>query len=93
MTLEEEEDPVVDLEVDITLTSADKKDFTVKKKHAWISQLVKTTLEQDAEATTMAVPGVNAKELAKIVEYMKHHDGTEPAIIPSPLKSADMKVV
>lgn len=77
----------------IKLVSKDKKEFVLEKKHSLISTLVKTTLEQDTTATEVPLPGVGSETLTRIVEYMNHHKGTEPPIIPKPLRSKDMKVV
>jgi len=77
----------------VKLISKDKKEFTVEKKFAQISTLVKTTLEQDTSATEVPIPGVTSAILAKVIEYMEHHKGTEPPIIPKPLRSKEMKMV
>jgi len=77
----------------VKLISKDKKEFTVEKKFAQISTLVKTTLEQDKSATEVPIPGVTSAILAKVIDYMEHHKGTEPPIIPKPLRSKEMKMV
>jgi len=77
----------------LKLTSKDKKDFEVSKKNAFISNLVKTSLDTDASATEVPIPGVKSDILALVVEYMNHHNGTEPAIIEKPLRSKVMKDV
>lgn len=77
----------------IKLTSKDKKEFTVETKFAVIATLVKTTLQQDKTATEVRIPGVLSSSLALVIEYMNHHKGTEPPIIPKPLRSKEMKQV
>jgi len=77
----------------IKLISKDAKDFTVDKKYAFISNLVKTSMEQDASATEIPMPGVKGDILARVVDYMNHHKGTEPPIIEKPLRSKVMKEV
>jgi len=77
----------------IKLVSKDKKEFTVEKKYAQISTLVKTTLEQDTSASEVPIPGVTSGTLGRVLEYMNHHKGTEPPIIPKPLRSKEMKQV
>jgi len=77
----------------IKLVSKDKKEFTVEKKFAQISTLVKTTLEQDKDAAEIPIPGVTSGTLGRVLEYMSHHKGTEPPIIPKPLRSKEMKQV
>jgi len=77
----------------IKLLSKDGKDFSVDKKYAYISNLVKTSLDADPNATEIPMPGVKADILGKIVEYANHHKGTEPPIIEKPLRSKVMKDV
>jgi len=74
----------------LKLISKDSKDFVVEKKYAFISTLVKTSLDTDANATEVPMPGVKADILAKVVEYMNHHKGVEPPIIEKPLRSKVM---
>jgi len=93
-----EGDEAVGLDVEevtgtIKLVSKDKKEYTVEKKFAQISTLVKTTLEQDKDAAEIPIPGVTSGTLARVLEYMNHHKGTEPPIIPKPLRSKEMKQV
>jgi len=77
----------------IKLISKDTKDFSLEKKFAFISNLVKTSMEQDTNATDIPMPGVKGDILFQVVEYMKHHKGTEPPIIEKPLRSKVMKEV
>jgi len=77
----------------IKLNSKDGKDFQVDKKYAWVSNLVKTSMEQDTAATEIPMPGVKGDVLSKVVDYMNHHKGTEPPIIEKPLRSKIMKDV
>ena len=78
---------------DIELTSKGGEKIKISKKFATISQLVKTTLEQDKDALTVPIPGVATDILKKVVEFMEYHKGTEPPIIPKPLRSKEMKSV
>jgi len=77
----------------IKLVSKDGKDFSVDKKFAYISALVKTSLDADPSASEVPMPGVKGDILGKIVEYANHHKGTEPPIIEKPLRSKVMKDV
>jgi len=77
----------------IKLVSKDKKEFVIEKKYANISNLVKITLDQDPGAAEVPIPGVESAILDKVIEYMKHHKGQEPPIIPKPLRSKEMKQV
>lgn len=77
----------------LKLQSKDKKDFTVERKHAFISTLVKTSLENDDKAEEVPIPGVTGAILDLVVNYMKEHKGVEPPIIEKPLRSKVMKDV
>jgi len=77
----------------LKLTSKDKKEFTVERKHAFISTLVKTSLENDDKAEEVPIPGVTGAILELVVNYMKEHKGVEPPIIEKPLRSKVMKDV
>jgi len=77
----------------LKLTSKDKKEFTVERKHAFISTLVKTSLENDDKAEEVPIPGVTGAILELVVAYMKEHKGVEPPIIEKPLRSKVMKDV
>jgi len=77
----------------VKLSSKDKKEFTVERKHAFISTLVKTSLENDDKAEEVPIPGVTGAILELVVNYMKEHKGVEPPIIEKPLRSKVMKDV
>jgi len=81
---------------DVKLCSKDgehRKEKTVKKKNAFISVLVKTSIENDCTATEVPLPGVEGPILELVVEYMDHHKGVEPPIIEKPLRSKVMSEV
>jgi len=77
----------------LKLTSKDKKEFIVERKQAFISTLVKTSLENDDKAEEVPIPGVTGAILDLVVAYMKEHKGVEPPIIEKPLRSKVMKDV
>jgi len=77
----------------LKLTSKDKKEFTVDRKHAFISTLVKTSLETDDTSQEVPIPGVAGNILELVVQYMTHHKGTEPPLVEKPLRSKLMKDV
>jgi len=54
---------------------------------------VKTSLETDADAAEVPIPGVKGEILAKIVEYVNYHKGVDPGIPDKPLRSKIMKEV
>lgn len=74
----------------IKLISKDGQTYEVDKKDAFISKLVKTSLENDEAAAELNIPGVESTILDLVVKYMQHHEGTEPPIIEKPLKSKVM---
>lgn len=77
----------------LKLRSKDDKVCEVERKHAFISILVKTSIENEKTAAEVPIPGVNKAILDKVIEYMDHHKGTEPPIIEKPLRSKVMKDV
>jgi len=81
------------LEGTIKLKAKGGEEHSVEKKHAFISVLVRTSIENDSTATEVPLPGVEDNILKLIVDYMKHHEGTELPPVESPLKSCVMKEV
>lgn len=77
----------------LKLVSQEGKEFELDRKSAFISKLVKTSVETDASASEVPIPSAKSEILALVVDYMKHHKGTEPPIIDKPLRSKSMKDV
>jgi len=77
----------------LRLKSKDEKTFEVERKNAFISTLVKTSLENEKTASEVPIPGVKSEILEKVIEYMNHHKGVEPPIIEKPLRSKVLKDV
>lgn len=75
---------------ELTIVSGNDKKFVVTKKQASVSRLLKTCFEQDSECREVPLPAVNSDALEKVVEYMVHHNGTEPEPPDKPLRSKDM---
>jgi len=65
----------------------------IERKHAYISVLVKTSIENDSSATEVPLPGVTGPILSLVTQYMQHHKGVEPPIIEKPLRSKIMREV
>lgn len=76
---------------EITLISNDGKSFKLPLKHAELSNLVRTSFETDKEGKELVLGEAKGHLLAKIVEYLEHHKGTDPGIPEKPLKSKVMK--
>lgn len=71
---------------EIKLVAKDGKSFTIRSD--WVvpmSDVVKTALEGDADATSVPLAGVDAKTLALIVEFLKYHKGVAPEPIQRPV--------
>jgi len=77
----------------LKLVSKDKKEFDIERKYAFVSTLVKTSLDTDHTAVEVPIPGVASAVLHEVVVYMNHHKGVEPPIIEKPLRSKVMKDV
>lgn len=75
------------------LKSSDGKSFTISKKAVFVSKLVSQALENDPCADEVPIPGATGSILELIIQYMCHHDGTEPPIVEKPLRSKLMKDV
>jgi S-phase kinase-associated protein 1 len=69
------------------------QDLKIAKKNAFVSVLVKTSIENDQTATEVPLPGVEGPILVLVVAYMNHHKGVEPPIIEKPLRSKIMREV
>merc|ERR1712113_670690 len=65
----------------------------VNKEFAKMSKLVANILEGDADATEIQVKQVDGATLRKIVDYLVHHEGKEPAEIAKPIRSVKMEKI
>jgi len=77
----------------LKLVSQEDEKFTVSRKVALMSELVKTMVEGDKEEKEIPLPNVKAAVLKKVVEYMTYHVDNLPKEIEKPLKSANMNEV
>jgi len=80
---------------EVTLISSgdSPEEMKVKKEWAVMSKLVANILEGDADAKQIQVKQVDAATLSLIVEYLKHHQGKEPAEIAKPIRSVKMEKI
>lgn len=77
----------------LTLISQEQEKFTVGKKVAMMSELVKTMAEGDKEEKEIPLPNVKAAVLKKVVQYMTYHADNPAKEIEKPLKSPNMAEV
>ena len=67
--------------------------FTVNKNYLKLSKLVSTAIENDKEAKELELDQVSPQTFEHIKNYLEHHKGVAPEIIPQPLKSNVMAEV
>merc|ERR1712083_883043 len=79
----------------ITLLSCDDdpQKFEVTKSQAKLCNLIQNILDGNASAKEIEIKKVTGDILALIVDYLKHHDGKEPAEIPKPIRSVKMEKI
>lgn len=79
----------------LILVSSDNEALriSVPKKHAIMSELIKTMAEGDKEEKEIPLPNVKGSVLEQVVKYMKQHYENPPKEIEKPLKSANMAEV
>ena len=75
----------------VTLTSlADGKAFSVNKKHALMSELVRNALEGDPNATSVPIPKhVGSAVLQQVVGYLTNHQGSQVPALATPLRDSN----
>jgi len=66
------------------------KDFTLKTKSAFISQLVKEAFDKEKTTKTIPIPSGSKDHLLQIIRYLNHQDGMAGVIPPQPLTSKKM---
>lgn len=79
----------------ITLVSSGDTPAEVTLNAEWAKQskLVANILEGDSEASKIQVKQVDGETLKLIVDYLKHHEGKEPAEIAKPIRSVKMEKI
>lgn len=83
--LDEAEDTPVDLKCNDGVT------VRCMKSSAVLSDLIKSTLEGDTEATEVQLYHIDSPVVKKVIEYMDYHRKVPPREIASPLRSSHMK--
>ena len=74
----------------IKVQSKDGKDFTISKKAAGLSVLLKSTILDFQGDIVVPLSEMDDKTTQKVVDYLLHFDGEMPQEIEKPLKSATM---
>jgi S-phase kinase-associated protein 1 len=77
----------------IKVTSKDGKEFTISKKAAELSVLLKSTMQDFEGDVVVPLSEMDDKTTARVVEYLEKFNGEMPQEIEKPLKSAVMKEV
>ncbi len=78
---------------DLNLHAQDGAAFTVKRKVALGSELIKTMTENDKDETNIPLPNVKGNILEKVIAYLEHHVHNPAKEIERPLRSANMREV
>jgi S-phase kinase-associated protein 1 len=77
----------------LQLVSQEQEKFSLPKKIAIMSELVKTMADGDQSETEIPLPNVKGAVLNKIIVWMKRHGEVPMKEIEKPLKSANMNEV
>jgi len=80
-------------EITIYLVSKEEEKFPISKKAAVKSELVRTMLDGEEDATEIPLPNVKSTTLKKVMEYLVYHLNNPAKEIEKPLKSKEMKEV
>ena len=78
----------------IALVSVEGTRFELTRKQLSLSKFVQTALSNDQNTNEIPVSSsYKDTAIAKVVEFLRHHDGEAPAIPEQPLRSKKMKEV
>ena len=81
-----------EVKIPIKLKSSDGKVFEVNDKILSLSKFLKDMIDNNREIDQeITINKVDAKNLEKIIEYLKHHEIEKPKAIPKPIPSNDIK--
>jgi len=81
-----------DEDEEVTIITKDKKKFVVKKKYTVISKFLTTVLTEDP-TNEVTLDTVHSDVFKYVVDYMNHHKGVEPEVVPRPLRYTQMEKV
>ena len=74
----------------LTLLSNDHQSFQLTKEAAAASDLLKTMMEGDPDATDVQLFHIEATVVRKVIDYLEYHRLTPPRIIDKPIPSTHM---
>jgi S-phase kinase-associated protein 1 len=77
----------------LNLLSRENESYSVLRKVAMMSELVKTMAEGDSSEENIPLPNVKSSILTKVIEYMTYHHANPAKEIEKPLKSSIMSEV
>ena len=77
----------------ITLISSDGEKFTLDRKSAERSDIIKKNMQDSDFSSEIPIYEVRGEILKKVVEYLTHYSDSEPRELPKPLPSADLRDV
>ena len=72
----------------VTLISMENERFSLTKKAATMSELIRIILDGDPSETEIPLPHIKSSILDRVVQYLKYHVDNVPKEIEKPLGSA-----
>ena len=83
-----------EVKIPIKLKSSDGKVFEVNDKILSLSKFLKDMIDNNREIDQeITINEVDAKNLEKIIEYLKHYEIEKPKDLPKPLPNNDLKSI
>jgi S-phase kinase-associated protein 1 len=79
------------MEGTIHLKSKEGKDFTITKKAAELSELLKGTMNDYPDDNSIPLTDIDEKTTEEVLVYLTHFNGQSPQEIEKPLPSSDLK--
>ena len=76
----------------IQIISSDKV-FSIDKRYVSLSNVIKSSLEEDPLATEFPFTKIKSDSMEKIIEYLNHHKGEVPSEIEKPIKHNTMREI
>jgi S-phase kinase-associated protein 1 len=77
--------------VELTLISKDGTRFSLPRSASLLSELIKTTLEGDPDASELPLYHIESTIVSQVIHYLNYHEKVPPRRIESPLTSNVLK--